>query len=314
MGHADVMSTLPRSQADRTNNSDHTHANIHVHHISRMFYGRLRQACTPTGVAQTHNGVATLSRYYTPPPLFLCFHAWVCGGCLGAFLHLDLHELSSVCYQARSLSSPVAGALYPPCGRRSLSSQAAGALCPPRRQALSVLPGGRRSLSSPAAGTLCPPRRQALSVLPGGRHSSVLPGGRRFILPGGRCSSVLPGGRRSILPGGRSPSQRGGAFVLHRRAGVRPSSLRGAGILGSLLVYPRRQCVVSRMGHADVMSTLPRSPADRTNNSDHTRANIQYIHVHHISRIFYGRLLLACAPTGAAQTHNGVATLSRYYR
>ena len=38
--------------------------NIYMCITSRMFYGRLRQACAPTGAAQTHKGVATLSRYY----------------------------------------------------------------------------------------------------------------------------------------------------------------------------------------------------------------------------------------------------------
>ena len=120
-----------------------------------MFYGRLRLACTLTGVPQTHNGVATLSLYYTTPPLFLCFH-----GCVaGALFHLDLHELSSVSCQA-----------HPLC----------------------------------------------------------------------QCVVTWTSGRRR-----------------------------------------------SRMGHANVISMLPRSPAGRTNNSNHTRANIQYtcIHVHHIQNV-----------------------------
>ena len=178
------------------------------------------------------------------------------------------------------LSSPAAGVLSSPAAG-VLSSPAAGALCPPRRQALSVLPGGRRSVLPGGRRSVLPGGRRFVlpggrcSVLPGGRRS-VLPGGRRSACPPRRqVLTVLPGGRRSLsspaagvlsspaagvlsspaagvlsspaagLPHSavELPSTRSlGEFVLHRRAGVRPSSLRGAGTLGSLLVYPRRQC------------------------------------------------------------------------
>ena len=226
-----------------------------------MFYGRLRQACAPTGAAQTHNGVATLSRYYTPPPL-ISLRPWVCGGCS---FHLDLPEVSSVSFQARSLSSPVAGALCPP--RRQ-------AFYPPRRQVFTILLGGRRSLSSPEAGVHCPPRQQVLFCPP--RRQAFCPPRRQAFYPPRRQVSLTA--RWSFCPPGRwehlsSTGELGSDPPLSGGGGGGGGG--GAGTLGSLLVYPHRQCVVtwtsgrlrSRMGHAYVMSTLPRSPADRTNNS-----------------------------------------------
>ena len=208
MGHKDVMSMLPWSPADRTNNSNHTRAKHRMYKCASHIQNVLRPAAA--GLRPDWRSPDTQwGRYIVP--LLTSSTIISLLPCMGVW-----RVLFSI-WTCMSLAPSVV--------RLAL---------PPRRQALSVLPGARRSILPSGRHSILPGGRRSIlpsgrrSILPGGRCSvlpsgrrSILPGGRRSILPSGRCSSVLPGGRRSILPGGRrsilpggrSPSQRGGASV-----------------------------------------------------------------------------------------------------
>ena len=92
---------------------------IHMHHIQTVLWPAVAGLRPGRRGPDTQWDRHIVPHYYTPPPLSFCFH----GCAAGALFHPDLHELSSVSCQARSLLSG---------GRLTL--------CPPRWQALTVLP------------------------------------------------------------------------------------------------------------------------------------------------------------------------------